>query len=431
MENTNSNDKKVLIVLLDALRHDYLNSEDTPFLYSLSNKSIYVKKLVPGYGFCERSEILTGSDCSVTGNFSAYTYNPNKSPFNYLKHFHLFTSLLDSIEDLFLLRFPSKYTIYFDKLQRQLRKRLQRYYRYFRHCYDWNQIPFKFFNLFELTEDTFPHTSSNAFEVPSIYDLLIDKELSFYHGFQDLANDLKNSYNTELENLYSSFSENNTFTTFAIGHLDTITHKYGTSRSARLETLKNVDNMAKSIFLKFKEKNPSGYVIFFGDHGMLDVKKNFDAKSSIDHYLKRKRLKVPSDISYFLDSTMVRFWGSKSHIINDLVHSNEWSQYGKVIDVDFANKLGLNNFKHNYGEIIWWANPGIVVFPDFFRRYDPPLGMHGYDINHDDHKGLALLSGYDISHKLIDEGHLVDIAPTVCRLLDLGRLIHSNGKSWV
>ena len=69
MENTNSNEKKVLIVLLDALRHDYLNSEDTPFLYSLSNKSIYVKKLVPGYGFCERSEILTGSDCSVTETF--------------------------------------------------------------------------------------------------------------------------------------------------------------------------------------------------------------------------------------------------------------------------------------------------------------------------------------------------------------------------
>ena len=63
--------EKVLIVLVDALRWDYLNKQDTPFLHSLSKQGLYVRKLITGYGFCERSEILTGATSSVTGNFPA------------------------------------------------------------------------------------------------------------------------------------------------------------------------------------------------------------------------------------------------------------------------------------------------------------------------------------------------------------------------
>ena len=48
---------KVILVLLDACRGDYINSDDTPFLARLSEEGRYYKYLVPSFGFCERTEI--------------------------------------------------------------------------------------------------------------------------------------------------------------------------------------------------------------------------------------------------------------------------------------------------------------------------------------------------------------------------------------
>ena len=54
------NNKKFIFILLDAFRSDYINSNNTPFLNSLKEKSIYYKQVNPSIGFCERSEIFTG-----------------------------------------------------------------------------------------------------------------------------------------------------------------------------------------------------------------------------------------------------------------------------------------------------------------------------------------------------------------------------------
>ena len=54
-------DHKVLFVLLDALRHDYINSVDTPFLYSKISQGLYAKKLKSVSGFTQRTAIYTGT----------------------------------------------------------------------------------------------------------------------------------------------------------------------------------------------------------------------------------------------------------------------------------------------------------------------------------------------------------------------------------
>ena len=52
---------KVLFILLDAFRHDYINPVDTPFLFAAAQRGVYAKKLKSTTGFTQRTAVLTGS----------------------------------------------------------------------------------------------------------------------------------------------------------------------------------------------------------------------------------------------------------------------------------------------------------------------------------------------------------------------------------
>ena len=60
-----------IFVLVDAMRSDYISQNNTPFIYNLSQKYFYVKKVRPSVGFCERSEIISGLNYEKTGYFTA------------------------------------------------------------------------------------------------------------------------------------------------------------------------------------------------------------------------------------------------------------------------------------------------------------------------------------------------------------------------
>ena len=76
---------KVLFILLDAFRHDYINPVDTPFLFAAAQKGVYAKKLKSTTGFTQRTAVLTGSMGTVSGMFTMYTFDRDGSPFRFLK----------------------------------------------------------------------------------------------------------------------------------------------------------------------------------------------------------------------------------------------------------------------------------------------------------------------------------------------------------
>ena len=390
-----------------------------------------MRKLVPGYGFCERSEILTGAGAATTANFAAYTYAPALSPFRRLSHIQPFLSGLDSLANLGINALPNRQKAFGDKILGRARKELQRLYRRFAPCYDWNRIPLQFFPLFALTEDATDHSQSQAFVVPSVYDELQAKGGSWFHGFQDLASDLKDPYDISIQKLCESFVEPHQFYTFALGHLDTHCHMHGTGRDVRRPVLMQIDDLARKLHNTFINANPDAYVLLFGDHGMLDVTRTFDAEKSIKQFTRSKGWKIPRDLVYFLDSTMVRFWGKKATECLALLSRPEWTSHGRLVDDSLANEIGITKAPYNYGEVIWWAHDGVCVFPDFFRRVRAPKGMHGYDVRLDGHKGCAFLSGVDIIPQVREEGHLIDIAPTVETLLELDIPNNITGRSWI
>ena len=48
----------------------------------------------------------------------------------------------------------------------------------------------------------------------------------------------------------------------------------------------------------------------------------------------------------------------------------------------------------SYGDLIWWANPGTMILPDFFHRKNESVrGMHGYDPFHSHSQGSCIVFG--------------------------------------
>ena len=62
-----------------------------------------------------------------------------------------------------------------------------------------------------------------------------------------------------------------------------------------------------------------------------------------------------------------------------------------------------------YGDLLWVASPGVLVYPDFFHLFSPCKGMHGYNPVHVDSFGTCIHYGYDISARVTEVSHLTSV----------------------
>ena len=69
-----------IFILVDALRNDYINKKYAISLSSLSN-NLYINRIKPSLGFCERSEIISGYNSEQTGYFTAIGKDMKKSDY--------------------------------------------------------------------------------------------------------------------------------------------------------------------------------------------------------------------------------------------------------------------------------------------------------------------------------------------------------------
>ena len=135
--------RKVIFILIDALRSDYITKEDSPFLYRFANGNTYYKKVSQKRSYCERAEIFSGLTPDESGYFTAIGYSPNSSPFKSLSLFLDLLSLIDPI----LFRFR-----YLRALRNKVINLLTRSQRVKMRPYS---IPSNILKYFSLTEDEY------------------------------------------------------------------------------------------------------------------------------------------------------------------------------------------------------------------------------------------------------------------------------------
>jgi hypothetical protein len=133
-----------------------------------------------------------------------------------------------------------------------------------------------------------------------------------------------------------------------IQDLDAIGHKYGTKSQEMISAIKNVD----------KKLSKMKFDIILSDHGMVDIKKIISA---------------PNTDNCFIDSDMARYWGEKPDFN---------SRYGKWIE--WKDK--------RYGDFIFLANTGVLIFPNYWQGEASAKAMHGYDGKDKDMKAVYIIN---------------------------------------
>jgi len=399
---------KTVFVLVDALKSLYLTEDNMPFLYGLSKKGQYIKQVIPCAGFCERSEIFSGLDGFDTGNFTAIGYLPENSPYrnDYLT-LRLFEIIRTFNERLYQRLFQS--------WRIHSKKRLNNY-----------RIPPASLRNFALTEDgikrIIPHRD--------IFNVLTENGMTYtLDGFTSLA-DLGRRTELSVSALAQREIEKGTdFIPLYIGETDSIGHHYGDDIESIRPTLKKVDQQLKSIYEKASASNYSFCVL--GDHGMVPVKNKIDVISLI----QGTGLRLHKDYEAFYDSTMARFWFISSEakqiitsILKQLCHLGILVDEENFFDYRLPLDIKGESGRPIYGDIVWCANPGVLISPDYFHT-SSDNGMHGYIKTIDGHgTGLFVEMFPGIAPIVLDNAHSSQICEELCKSLGIES---PNNIKWI
>lgn len=395
-----SGQNKVILVLIDALRSDYITEEDSPFLYDFAKKNRYFKNVTQSRSFCERAEIFTGLSPRESGYFTAIGYCPEDSDYKNIK----ILEKLSFIEKIF----------WKSRFYRGIKNRLIKVLTMNRNvAMNSYSIPLKILKFFSLTEDKYDFRDDNAFDgKDNIFKDCKNHGLKIYYdSFTALTSTESYSDKSRLnmieENINSDFDLYLTY----IGIMDSCAHAYGPQSRERKLELQELDRKLSSFYNNVILKNKDTKFIFLGDHGMADVHTHIDIGKELDQITVKNNLILGEDYVYFLDSTMFRIWylnDKASEIIDKALKSNvSLEKNGVFVDESMAIKEEVPFPDDRYGHTLWMANLGVLVFPDFFHKAKPYKGMHGYDVNDASSKGTCIATAD--AHEYIDNIKLTDV----------------------
>jgi len=410
---------KVVFILIDAFRSDYLSKETTPYLYSIAKSGQYFKEVISSAGYCERTEIFTGMTPKESGFFTAIGYDPQNSPYRKNRALN-FIGMIERLSMHLFNKFAPKITIYFRKLILRL---------FYKSLFANNylkpyNIPFSWLKYFNLTEDSFDHHQNDKFNSESLFAHILKMDKTFYYdAFTSLRMMSNGNDANRFQMALKEISKNNPdFIPIYFSNSDVSGHKYGPESMQMKIQLTKIDKEIKEFISKALSINKQLTFVLLGDHGMSTVKKNIDIVQVLNKIIKTHKINVPNDFIYFLDSTLFRMWffnkKTKELIISELNKEKWYSQDGILLDAEIANKYHLPINDRRYGDLIWWANEGVQIFPDFFHSEKPYKGMHGYQPLGKQTSGMCIIYSQSINQLEVPEINLNDIYSLLKDLLN-------------
>ena len=375
-----------MLVLLDACRGDYISASNTPFLAESIETKRYYKSLIPSYGFCERTEILVGLGSKESGCFTAFGYNPGKSPY---RNFRYIFRGLGFVETLIKSVFLSKV----------LRRLIWEIFRFKKGAFYPARIPLKSVPDFVLTEDgVFNHIEDHT---QSIYQKCKNPYLG---ATTSLSSYLTGTDQDRLDSVLDAIDQDYDFYPTYLSVLDSVGHVYGPDSDQMKEALSAADAQLQSFHDKLISSKDSPTLVICGDHGMSPVLHKVDIEKVVDKFKKEENLS--DEISIFLDSTMARFWCDFE--IEKIVKLKKaitalYGDLGYFVEKENYALEGIPDSRM-YGDLIWLCREGVVISPDYFTPADKNiLGMHGYRPLDTQHYGFCLIFDHEIDSQKMHE----------------------------
>jgi predicted AlkP superfamily pyrophosphatase or phosphodiesterase len=401
--------KKLIAILFDALRHDFITRKNTPFLYQLRKEgtSGSLNSLI---GFQPSGAWFEGLYPDESNKFCVYW---RRDDINELKPFSFIPEFLDNLP----------------RIGSHIRWRIKNYYRnrtnnnFTKNTFTTARIPFRMIKKFEMSEK-YPRWKRNRVNLQhkNLFDYLEDsKKKFFYFGYPT-----NNCKLTSLKNYIDQVLEGEfNFIYLHIGDLDWESHREGLNFFKLTPVMREIDSFIKKIYCNVINKNSCSLVIF-GDHGVVPVNNVVDIYNDLlkEGIINRKSI-------LFIDSVLARFWPESEHEFARILNTLSRKNYGRIINLtEELRELYHVNFSHDhYGSIIFLANEGTFFFPNFFSK-KPDKGTHGYGHLISNNNPAYVTVGEDIPPDKEINGNLVDLFPTFCDLLSLPAENRSGKILW-
>jgi type I phosphodiesterase/nucleotide pyrophosphatase len=358
-----------LVVLVDALRHDYLELGDTPFLSGLGDSgTARPLRTILGYSDSVRATAFTGLMPDELGYWMEYRFRPGRSAFSPFDRF----GWLDG--------FPSDLALRAGKLvlSRTVVPRLARRRGY--PSLDLRNLPFGAMWFFDYTMRV-PMTTPRALGAPTIFDRLSAAELPWIYLDSSKVGD------RGIFDGIAAAREDTSLVFVYLHHLDMTSHLFGIEGRRFSETLRETDSRVERISAAARDRFGDAETLVFSDHGM----------SSATSYRSLRELRrhpaFGSGFCYALDATMVRLWyvDRRTALRTELRELVSDRLDGHWLTLEERRGFSIDFDERDYGDEIFLVEPGQVIFPNF-HSYVRPKAMHAYDPSDPDQTGIVVAS---------------------------------------
>lgn len=343
--------KLLVFVLIDALGWQII--KDRPFL----NDELPVRmplKTVLGYSSGAIPTLLTGRKPVETGHWNLFYYDPQGSPFKWLRWFSV---LPEWALDNRLVR----------KLIKELGRRLLGMGPLFECSVSPRLLP-----LFNYLEKLNIYRKGGISGASSIFDLLESHKIPYksytYHQFSDaeILRQARADIQSGRESVYFLY----------LCEVDGLLHRNRTQETLISQRLSWYERELREIFVCALKRDRNATMTVASDHGMAPVHSSYDLVGRI----ARLGFKIPQQYLAVYDSTMARYWFFDSAARAAIIAELKATACGRVLTDAELNSLGILFPDRRYGELVFLLNPGwLFTRSDFNGGGWNPAGMHGYD----------------------------------------------------
>ncbi len=347
------------IILIDALRYDFIDEKRSPFLYRLKKAGIH-GDVLETYAFQTRPAYFAGLEPQRSNVCNLFQYDPDQSPFGFLRKLEPVASLIERSG----VSWPFRKVI----------KRIGRWSERRKgnvasaEVLSTDQIPLNLLHFFSLSEKRHSDTEGVYGDDDTIFDAFrrSGKTWSWFGYPRDFGSttSILSRYreSSHADVVYMHFSE-----------IDWVGHRFGPDSAEMDEAITQMDNTVREVLEEPLRRGRRA--VIFGDHGMVKIKYVLDLK----RVLGNLPLKLGHDYLYFLDSTQVRLWFFTSAAEDIVREALTEIDGGRVLDCDERKRLGIDFADRRYGDMLFAVDGPGLIHPSFFSRgKSTPLGMHGY-----------------------------------------------------
>ena len=368
-----------LFIFIDACGWEII--KDDPFCSAFAPKRRRLESVF-GYSSACVPSILSGRWPEEHRNWCYFAYDPERSPFKFLKPLRWLPTAITSRR--IVRRWLSKWV--------KARLRFDGYF-------DLYNIPFKHISLFDFSEKKSPLRPDGMNRGTNISDFLANSAIA--HHISDPTLGEKENFEAMLNDIKGGCID---FGFVYWPDLDGLLHREGNQSPKISPKLREYEARIRRLLEASNDQYEEVRLYVFSDHGMANCDERLDLKSRIEQL----PLEFGMDYAVAYDSTMARFWFFNDRARQAIVETLRTVPEGTIVPDAELKRLHCLFPDRYFGELIFLMREGTLIVPSHMSER-PIRAMHGYHPSARHSYAAMLTNQPEIPDELTAIPHIYDL----------------------